>query len=110
MTRPAPRTSDDTATFRTRVFEVVARIPPGRIATYGDVARMAGRPRAARLVGRLMATATAPGLPYHRVVGAGGALGGYGPGAAFKAAKLAEEGVVVRRGRIAGFAAARWTS
>lgn len=77
--------------------------------TYGDVARLAGRPRAARLVGRLMATATAPGLPYHRVVGAGGALGGYGPGAAFKAAKLAEEGLVVRRGRIAGFATCRWT-
>lgn len=97
------------ADFRVRVLDVVRRIPTGRVVTYGDVARIAGRPRAARLVGRLMATATLPGLPYHRVVGAGGALGGYGSGAAFKAARLAEEGLIVRRGRIAGFRACRWT-
>lgn len=109
MTRRTTEPDRDTADFRARVFGIVRRIPRGRVVTYGDVARLAGRPRLARLVGRLMATATLPGLPYHRVVGAGGALGGYGSGAAFKAAQLAEEGIVVRRGRIAGFRTCRWT-
>ncbi len=109
MTRNADDRDRDALDFRARVFDVVRRIPRGRVVTYGDVARLAGRPRLARLVGRLMATATLPGLPYHRVVGAGGALGGYGSGAAFKAARLAEEGVIVRRGRIAGFRTCRWT-
>ena len=40
--------------FKTRVLAVVRRIPPGRVATYGDVAKMAGRPRAARAVGNIM--------------------------------------------------------
>jgi O-6-methylguanine DNA methyltransferase len=94
--------------FRAAVLAVVGRIPAGSVTTYGDVARLAGRPGAARAVGRLMAGATVPGLPYHRVVGAGGALGGYGSGPAFKAALLAAEGVVIRRGRVAGFRACHW--
>jgi O-6-methylguanine DNA methyltransferase len=85
------------------VLGVVGRIPPGRVATYGDVARMAGRPRAARAVGTIMRTSTRRGLPYHRVVAAGGALGGYGGNTAMKAALLAAEGLIVRRGRIRDF-------
>jgi|SRR5690606_15211877 len=102
------RSAQDADAFARRVTQVVRRIPAGRVCTYGDVARLAGRPRAARAVGRLMAAGTTPGLPYHRVVAAGGALGGYGSGQAFKAALLAAEGLVVRRGRVAGFAQARW--
>jgi methylated-DNA-[protein]-cysteine S-methyltransferase len=79
------------------------------VTTYGDVAAMAGRPGAARAVGQLMAGGTVAGVPYHRVVGAGGALGGYGTGPAFKSAMLAAEGVVVRRGRVADFRARRWS-
>ena len=102
------RPPTDYAAFRNAVYAIVARIPPGRVATYGDIARLAGRPRGARLVGRLMADATAPGLPCHRVVAAGGALGGYGSGPAFKTAQLAAEGVIVRRGRLAEFRTRRW--
>src|SRR5690606_5393028 len=43
-------------TFAVRVLRVVARIPAGRVATYGDVARLAGRPGAARAVGSIMRT------------------------------------------------------
>ena len=94
--------------FRAAVFDVVRRIPRGTVTTYGDVARLAGRPGAARAVGRLMAVATIPGLPYHRVVGAGGALGGYGSGPGFKAARLASEGLTIRRACIAGFRECHW--
>jgi O-6-methylguanine DNA methyltransferase len=96
------------ATLARRVLRVVSRIPPGRVATYGDVARLAGRPHAARAVGRIMAAAAQPGLPYHRVIAAGGALGGYGSSIALKAALLAAEGLVVRRRRVADFRAKRW--
>lgn len=100
---------DPASAFKRRVMLVVSRIPRGRVCTYGDVARLAGRPRAARAVGRLMAAAPVPGLPYHRVIAAGGALGGYGPaGQPFKAARLSAEGLLIRRGRIAGFRQVRW--
>ena len=63
--------------FEKKVLTVVSRIPPGRVATYGDVARLAGKPRAARAVGNILREADRPGLPYHRVIAAGGRLGGY---------------------------------
>lgn len=90
------------------MLTVVTRIPPGRVATYGDVARLAGRPGAARAVGNIMARSGRPGVPYHRVVAAGGALGGYSD-LAVKRALLAAEGHVVGRTRLRGFDAVRWT-
>jgi O-6-methylguanine DNA methyltransferase len=90
------------------VLALVRRIPPGRVATYGDLAALAGRPRAARAVGNLMRTAKEPGLPYHRVVAAGGRVGGYGGAPHLKASLLAAEGLTVRRGRIVSFARHRW--
>jgi O-6-methylguanine DNA methyltransferase len=95
-------------TFARRVLHVVSRIPSGRVATYGDVARVAGFPRAARGVGRIVATASRPGLPYHRVIAAGGALGGYGSSIALKAALLRAEGLNVRGHRVVDFGARRW--
>lgn len=96
-------------TFTERVLKAVSRIPAGCVATYGDIARMAGRPRAARAVGAIMRSATRRGLPCHRVVAAGGALGGYGGHVAMKAGMLAAEGLVIRRGRIHGFRHHRWS-
>jgi O-6-methylguanine DNA methyltransferase len=94
--------------FVRRVLSVVSRIPAGRVATYGDVARLAGRPRAARAVGTIMRTATRRGLPYHRVIAAGGALGGYGGSPALKARLLAAEGLTIARGRVRHLARHRW--
>ncbi len=53
--------------FFESVYEVVKRIPPGKVATYGLVAKLVGRPRAARHVGFAMRVAP-EGLPCHRVV------------------------------------------
>ena len=63
------------ARWRKRVFAVVRAIPPGRVASYGLVAVVSGRPRAARAVGNLMLTCDDPSVPCHRVVHADGALG-----------------------------------
>jgi methylated-DNA-protein-cysteine methyltransferase-like protein len=106
--RSAAAAASTGAPFREAVLAVVGRIPKGRVCTYGDVARLAGRPGAARAVGRLMAEGRNGALPYHRVVGAGGALGGYGGAPAFKAALLNGEGVIVCGQRITGFRHCRW--
>lgn len=94
--------------FEKKVLTIVSRIPPGRVTTYGDVARMAGKPRAARAVGNIMRTADRPGLPYHRVVAAGGRLGGYS-NPSLKRSLLSAEGLIVAPGRVVGFAQIRWT-
>jgi O-6-methylguanine DNA methyltransferase len=94
--------------FSRRVLAVVRRIPPGRISTYGDVARLAGRPGAARAVGNILRRAADPGAPYHRVVAASGRVGGYGHSPHLKAQLLAAEGLTVRGRRIRDFARARW--
>ena len=96
--REAPRT-----VFAQRVLQVLRRLPAGRVATYGDVADWAGRPGAARAVGNIMRIARVPGLPYHRVVAAGGRVGGYGRDPQLKVALLRAEGLVIVRGRIRRF-------
>jgi O-6-methylguanine DNA methyltransferase len=95
--------------FTARVLAVVRRIPPGRVATYGDVAAMAGRPRAHRAVGNIMRECRDRSVPCQRVVGAGGALGGYGGNEQMKKSLLLAEGLTVVGRRIRGFAQARWT-
>jgi len=93
--------------FEKKVLTIVSRIPPGRVTTYGDVARMAGKPRAARAVGNIMRTADRPGLPYHRVIAASGRLGGYSS-LSLKRSLLSAEGLTVSPGRVVGFARVHW--
>lgn len=57
-----------------RMLAVVRKIPRGRVCSYGAVARMAGHPGAARQVVWALHSASANGLPWHRVVGAGGRI------------------------------------
>ena len=94
--------------FRARVLMVVRRIPPGKVATYGDVAALAGRPRAARAVGNVMRTCSRPDVPCHRVIAAGGRLGGYGGSEALKRALLAAEGVRVAGSKVRELDRIRW--
>ncbi len=82
--------------FNEAVYEVVRQIPTGRVATYGQVARMVGKPRNARFVGYALHANPEPGIiPCHRVVFRDGSLA---PGFAFGGAGaqrqlLAKEGV-----------------
>jgi methylated-DNA-[protein]-cysteine S-methyltransferase len=68
---------------------------------------MAGAPGAARAVGNVMANARIPGVPYHRVIAAGGRLGGYSD-LQTKRALLAAEGLEVTRARVRLFEQVRW--
>jgi O-6-methylguanine DNA methyltransferase len=94
--------------FSSRVRSIVRRIPHGRVATYGDVAAAAGRPRAHRAVGNIMRATSDSSVPCHRVIAAGGKLGGYGRDVFAKRALLLAEGVVVSGDRIKGFSEKRW--
>ena len=94
--------------FTRRVLSVVRRVPVGRVTTYGTVARLAGKPRAARAVGNIMRQAPQPGLPYHRVIAANGMLGGFGGNTAMKRALLVAEGLTVTSTRVKQFAKVRW--
>ena len=86
--------------FTARVLSVVRRIPPGRVATYGDVAALAGRPRASRAVGNIMRSCGRPDIPCHRVIAAGGRLGGYGGQELLKRSLLVAEGIRVSGRRV----------
>jgi O-6-methylguanine DNA methyltransferase len=94
--------------FSRRVLSAVRRIPPGRVATYGDIASLAGKPRAARAVGNIMRSCSEPAVPCHRVIGAGGSLGGYGGNLQMKRELLRAEGVEAGMRRIAAFEQLRW--
>lgn len=83
------------------VYEAVKKIPRGRVATYGQIAAMTGRPRAARIVGYALHVNPEPGvIPCHRVVNRFGELA---PAFAFggrevQRALLEAEGVEVSDG------------
>jgi O-6-methylguanine DNA methyltransferase len=94
--------------FSRRVLFLVRRIPPGRVATYGDIARLAGRPRAARAVGNVMRGCDRPDVPCHRVIAAGGRLGGYGGSEMLKRSLLLAEGISVVGGRVRDLKRIRW--
>ena len=87
-----------------RIYKVVRTIPFGRVATYGQVARLADIPQGARTVGwalRALNDRAMPFVPWHRVVAAGGVISlREGAGGAEQRARLRAEGVRFRKGRV----------
>lgn len=79
--------------------DTVRKIPKGKVATYGDVARAAGFPGRARQVVWALRAAT-PGLPWHRVVGAGGKISLPGESGLEQRFRLETEGVTFRGSRV----------
>ena len=82
--------------FKEKVYKICSSIPKGKVATYGQLARLAGKPKAARAVGVFMKNnSDAPIVPCHRVVASDGKLTGYsGVGGIFQKKKmLLDEGV-----------------
>lgn len=84
-------------TFNEKVWAMCARIPAGKLATYGDIAKALNSPRAFRAVGNaLNRNPYSPAVPCHRVVGSDGSLTGFAGGLAKKRLMLRREGVRVR--------------
>ena len=83
-----------------RLLATVRKIPRGRVCSYGGVARAAGHPGAARQVVWALHSPTATGLPWHRVVGAGGHIRLQGESGLEQRFRLEAEGVSFRGNRV----------
>ena len=89
--------------LKERVYKITASIPKGYVATYGQIARLAGSPKSSRAVGFYMKTNTNPPLiPCHRVVSKNGSMTGYSlsGGISKKRKLLIEEGVSFKNDRV----------
>lgn len=85
--------------FNQKVYELIKRIPKGRVSTYGVIAKKLGT-KAYRAVGRTCATNPhAPQVPCHRVVMSSGFLGGYTAHGS-KARLLEMEGIKIKNGKV----------
>lgn len=86
-----------------KVYELLCKIPAGKITTYGEIARKL-KTKAFRGVGQIVgANPNAPRVPCHRVVRSDGGISGYAFGVDKKIALLKKEGVLVKNGKIVDF-------
>lgn len=82
--------------FQQRVYQILAAIPYGKVATYGDIARLAGSPRAARQVGGVLKRLPKGSkLPWHRVINRLGEISLSGDNLDRQRHALLEEGIEV---------------
>ncbi len=86
-------------TFHQRAIAVIKKIPEGHVATYGQIAAMAGSPRGARQVVRVLnSSSEKEGLPWHRVINREGKISlKSGDGYELQKALLEDEGVLFDR-------------
>lgn len=91
--RPSPYHQE-----RVRIVRCIRALPKGEVSTYGAIARAAGWPGAARQVVRVLRQVA--GLPWHRVVGSGGAIKCPGESGAEQRFRLRMEGVTFRGARV----------
>lgn len=95
--------------FSQKVYEIASKIPAGKAATYGQLAKMAGSPRAARAAGMCMRNNTDRNLvPCHRVVAADGALTGYAFGGVQVKKRLLEKEGVSFKGEKVDLKVSQW--
>ena len=94
------KSAGGSASLHRRIYSVVARIPRGRVATYGQIAALAGLPRHARMVGQaLHASPEDSDLPWQRVINSQGKISER-PGAERQRTLLEEEGVIFVKDKV----------
>ncbi len=77
--------------FTQKVYRIVKKIPKGKVLTYKEVARRAGKPKAYRAVGNILNKNYDPRIPCHRVIRSDGKIGGYNRGVVNKRKILKKE-------------------
>jgi methylated-DNA-[protein]-cysteine S-methyltransferase len=86
------------------VYDLLRKIPAGKVTTYGALAKALGNPSASRIIGRILGQNPNPiKVPCHRVVMSDGKLGGYAYGTAKKRELLEKEGLYFTNGIISDF-------
>jgi len=87
--------------FDSRVYQLVRKIPEGKVATYGQISGLIGKAKASRAVGQALKKNPRPvSIPCHRVISSNGSLGGYIFGLKEKRRLLESEGVKIKNGKI----------
>jgi len=86
--------------FCNKVFEVVKKIPKGKILTYKIVAEQTGRPKAWRAVGNILNKNRNPKIPCHRVIRSDGKIAGFNRGVKKKIELLKKEGIIIKNRRV----------
>ncbi|WP_249893807.1 MGMT family protein [Mixta hanseatica] len=95
--------------FSQRVIQVIAAIPYGTVATYGDIARLAGSPRAARQVGGVLKRLPAGSrLPWHRIINRHGQISLQGDDLLRQRDALEAEGIAISDAGEVDLARYRW--
>jgi len=87
-----------TKSFHQRVIDIIKSIPKGKVATYGQIAALAGNPRGARVVVRVLHSSSGKeNLPWHRVINSKGSIS-LKPGTGYEVQKalLKKEGIVFK--------------
>jgi len=102
---PTKKHANDAGAMLLRIERAIRTIPRGKVSTYGGVAKMAGYPGAARMVARVLRRGF--GLPWQRVLGAGGQIKLTGDSAIEQRLRLEAEGVRFR-GRKVDMRACAW--
>lgn len=99
---------DNLSLLRERVYTLMTELPPSRVTTYGDLAAMAGSPRAARVVGGIAHTGSTE-LPWHRLVNSRGGLAvGFPGGQDVQRQLLLQDGIECDKWRVRSFEELRW--
>ena len=80
--------------FQKKIYNIVRKIPKGKVLTYKEVARLAGLPQAYRAVGNALHKNPFKDVPCHRVIRSDGKIGGYAKGAEEKIKVLRNEGYI----------------
>ena len=89
------RVAENKLNFSQKVYEVVSKIPEGKVLTYKQVAKKAGSPLAFRAVGNILNKNYDKKIPCHRVIKTNGEIGGYNRGSQLKKKILLKEGVKI---------------
>ncbi|MDE5774685.1 MAG: MGMT family protein [Muribaculaceae bacterium] len=96
----------DNISFASAVTQIVSAIPSGKVATYGDIAALAGHPAHARMVGKILGCiGTESDIPCHRVVNAQGRTAPHWHG---QQALLRNEGILIRPSGLIDLKIFRW--
>jgi methylated-DNA-[protein]-cysteine S-methyltransferase len=92
------------------IYKLVAMVPEGKVTTYAELARAAGKPKASRVIGQILNRNPDPiVVPCHRVVKSDGNVGGYAYGSGAKSKLLKKEGVKISKGKIIDFESTTYT-
>jgi methylated-DNA-protein-cysteine methyltransferase-like protein len=96
------------SSFRDKIYKLIAQVPRGRVATYGDLAALAGHANASRIVGGIAHFGDID-LPWHRLVNRfGGLASGFHGGREVQAQLLKQEGIKCTNYIVDDFKEKRW--